>query len=98
MQSIKNAFKSISTNNNFASKIMEQVVISFSDFTGSNLFRDGKECELLRLGSVTWEPLFFGIQFTIDAIEDNPINDSSTLVNKHSSPLDEIRKAAEYNH
>jgi hypothetical protein len=94
IQSIKNAFKSISTNNYFVSKVMEKIITSFSEFTSPNLFKDGKECELLRLGSARWEPLLFGIQFTIDAIEDNPINNSSTLVNKHTSPLDEIRNTS----
>jgi hypothetical protein len=91
MKPIKAIFNSISSNGNFASDITKQLSKSVVEFTGSTLFSYGKKCELLRLGSSSWEPLIFGIQFTIDAIEDLPAISGDIYIDKIISPLDEIR-------
>ncbi len=95
MKPIKVTFGTIASNNSFASNITQKLAESVVEFTNSNLFSTGKKCELLRLGSSSWEPLIFGIQFTIDAIADNPIT-KSAILNGQDSCLDEIRKISEY--
>jgi hypothetical protein len=91
MKPIKAIFSAIASNNNFASSITQQLTKSVIEFANSNLFLSGKRCELLRLGSSDWEPLTFGIQFTIDAIEDLPTIEGDISIDKIISPLDEIR-------
>ena len=91
MKPIKAIFSTIASDNNFASSITKQLTKSVAEFANSNLFLSGKRCELLRLGSSSWEPLIFGIQFTIDAIDDLPAIDGDISIDKIISPLDEIR-------
>jgi hypothetical protein len=103
MKSIKNAFKLILTDNRFVSTAMQKLSSSLGELADYNLFRDGKECELLRLGDSKWEHLTIGIQFTIDAIEDDLMNEQNISSNRLSQtsagyfndPLDEIRNTAE---
>ena len=94
---IKAIFGTIASNNNFASNITSHLIKLVVEFTGSNLFSTGKKCELLRLGDSSWEPLIFGIQFTIDAVEDSPTDELHTeeIVKNFDNPLDEIRKNVE---
>jgi hypothetical protein len=91
MKPIKVIFSEISSNKGFASNITQKLSESIPEFIQSNLFLSGKQCELLRLGSSSWEPLIFGIQFTIDAIEDLPAISGDIYIDKVISPLDEIR-------
>lgn len=90
---IKAIFNAIASDGNFADTITQQLTKSIPEFKGSRLFSNGKQCELLRLGSSSWEPLIFGIQFTIDAIEDTPTVEQTILSCEIESPLDEIRNA-----
>ncbi len=94
MNPIKVIFSAIASNNSFASNSAQKLTESIPEFIQSNLFSSGKQCELLRLGSSSWEPLIFGIQFTIDAIEDLPAIDGDISIDKIVSPLDEIRNIA----
>ena len=95
MKPIKAIFNVIASNNSFASNITQQLTKSVVEFTSSNLFLSGKKCELLRLGSSNWEPLIFGIQFTIDVIESTPTVEKTILSGEIESPLDEIRRFSE---
>ena len=95
MKPIKAIFNVIASNNSFASDITQQLTKSVVEFTSSNLFLSGKKCELLRLGSSNWEPLIFGIQFTIDVIESTPTVEKTILSGEIESPLDEIRRFSE---
>jgi len=97
MKPIKAIFNAIASDVNFANIIMQQLAKSIPEFKSSRLFSVGKHCELLRLGSSSWEPIIFGIQFTIDVIEDSPTDDLHTekIVEDFDSPLDEIRRAVE---
>lgn len=97
MKPIKAIFNSIASGKDFASNITQQLTKSVHEFKGSNLFLTGKNCEFLRLGDSSWEPLIFGIQFTIDVIENSPTEELhiEKIVEYSDSPLDEIRKAAE---
>ncbi len=88
------ASNNIASNSNFASNITLHLAKSVVEFTKSNLFSNGKKCEFLRLGTSSWEPLIFGIQFTIDAIEDAPTVEKTILSGDIDSPLDEIRNAS----
>jgi hypothetical protein len=95
MKPIKAIFSAIASSNSFASNITQQLTKSVVEFTSSNLFSTGKNCELLRLGSSSWESLIFGIQFTIDVIEDAPMVEKTILSGNIDSPLDEIRRISE---
>lgn len=93
MQPIKKVFKSISSI--FGAIIARELARSIVDFSGSDLFKLGKECELLRLGDTNWKKVIIGVQFTIEAIADNPVTEQSISSNEPISPLDEIRKISE---
>ncbi len=95
MKPIKAIFNAIASNDSFASQITQQLTKSVVEFTRSNLFNGGKQCEILRLGSSSWEPLIFGIQFTIDAIDNAPTVEKTILSGDIDSPLDEIRRISE---
>lgn len=94
MKPIRAIFREIASNNSFASNIAQQLAKSILEFTGSNLFLSGQKCELLRLGSSSWESLILGIQFTIDAVEDISVNEQKNFSDNIISPLDEIRNTA----
>jgi len=91
IQSIKKVFKLILTDNRYTSIAIQKLSSSLSELTDYSPFRDGKECELLRLGTSQWEHLTLGIQFTIDAIEDIPTTEQVIFSNNSISPLDKIR-------
>ena len=91
VRSIKKLFNSVAAYTDFEALITKQLALSLTEFSDSRLFQKGKECELLRIGSSEWEPLVIGLQFTIDAIEDDSANERDIFVNKSVSPLDEIR-------
>jgi len=95
MKAIKAVFSAIASNNDFMLKIAPKLIESVIEFTKSNLFSTGNKCELMRLGASSWEPLIFGIQFTIDAIEDAPMPEKIILSGDMDSPLDEIRRISE---
>ncbi len=94
IQSVKTAFKALTLHNTFRGKIINQAMASIPEFS-SDLFQAGKECELLRKGNSKWEPMILGLQFTIDAIEDDAINEQTSILKNQDSPLDEIRKISE---
>ncbi len=94
MKPIKVIFAKLSSDSSFAGVITKQLTKSIPEFIDSSLFSNGKQCELLRLGSSSWEPFIFGIQFTIDAIEDTPTVGKTILSGEIESPLDEIRNNA----
>jgi len=96
MLTIRKIFQAIVSNANFTKNILSELAKSINDIGVSNLFNDGKECEVLRLNSSTWEPLIFGIQFTFDAIPDIPKTEQIVFSSSAISPLDEIRKISEF--
>lgn len=65
MKPIKSIFSAIASNNSFANNIAQHLSQSVVEFTNSNLFGSGKQCELLRLGAVDWESLFFGFSLLL---------------------------------
>lgn len=93
MKPIKSMFTKVSQGG-FADVIHKHLSKTMAEFTNTNLFAQGKSCELMQLGSSSWETLFLGVQLTIDIVEIKP-NDteelSLDLYAQIKSPLDEIR-------
>jgi len=93
-QPIKNTFKAIASGGSFGSRISKELSKSIIELASSDLFVNGRNCEILRLGSSNWESFTLGIQFTVDVVKDTPITDVSTFINGRISPLDEIRNTS----